>query len=192
MLPGVRLRPRARERDRYPQGHVRLWHVVTRDKFESRGPPFGVLADHCQFYLADLEAHARWIRSHGTDPDLALAGWTTEAVYVHRIGVEPHSLPAGTAREDTMETTLCAHPAEPRAGMEDAEHVVEADIDLPNGDVVIYGIGDDPGRVPHISVAKAATGARVLHPVCAVGRRSPWHRVGTATTSTTPRPAARC
>lgn len=123
----------------------------------------GVLADHHQFFLQDVHAFERWMRSHGTDPDLAPAGWTSEAVSVHRIAVEPHSVAVGTARDDMVETTLCFHPAEPRTGVKDAEHVVEADIELPNGDVVIYGIGDDPGQVPHISVAQGRYRVRVSY-----------------------------
>jgi hypothetical protein len=51
-----------------------------------------VFADYYQFYLQDLHAYLQWMRSHGADPDLPPAGWTSEAVYIHRIGVEPHSL----------------------------------------------------------------------------------------------------
>lgn len=116
-----------------------------------------------QFYLQDLHAHEQWMRSHGTDPGLAPAGWTSEAVYIHRIGVEPHSLAVGTARNDMVETTLSFHPAEPRTRMKDAEHVVEAGIDLPNGDIVIYGPADDPGQKQRISIAPGRYRARVSH-----------------------------
>ena len=122
-----------------------------------------VLADHYQFYLQDLDAHARWMRSHGTDPDLAPAGWTHEAVQIHRIGVEPHSLSVGTARDDMVETTLRIHSTEPKNRAEDAEHVVEADVDLPNGDMVIYGPADDPGQEQHISIAQGRYRVRVSY-----------------------------
>jgi hypothetical protein len=44
-------------------------------------------ADHGQFYVQDLDPYDAWIAEHAVDPDLAPAGWTDEAVYVHRIGV---------------------------------------------------------------------------------------------------------
>ncbi len=50
------------------------------------------------------------------DPDLAPAGWTSEAVHVHRICVEPHSIAVETARDDMVEMRLCFHPAEPQPG----------------------------------------------------------------------------
>ena len=103
------------------------------------------------------------MRSHGTDPDLAPAGWTSEAVYIHWIGVEPHSLAVGTARDDMVEATLHSHRAEPRTEMKNAEHVVEADIDVPNGDVAIYGPGDDPGREQRISIAQGRYRVRVSY-----------------------------
>ena len=36
-----------------------------------------VVADHYQFFLQDLQAYAQWMRSHGTDPDLAPVGPAT-------------------------------------------------------------------------------------------------------------------
>ena len=64
-----------------------------------------------------------------------------------------------------VETTLRVDPAELQTGMKDAEHVVEADIGVATGDVVIYGIGDDPERGQHISVAEGRYRTRVLHPL---------------------------
>jgi hypothetical protein len=62
-----------------------------------------------------------------------------------------------------VETTLRIHPAEPKNRVEDAEHVVEADVDLPNGDMVIYGPADDPGREQHISIAQGRYRVRVSY-----------------------------
>ena len=122
-----------------------------------------VLADHYQFYVQDVHAHVHWGRSHWADPSLAPGGWTKEAVHVHRIGVEPYSIAVGTARNDVVATTLCFHPAEPQTRVEDAEHVVEADLDLPSGDMVIYGPADDPGRDQHISIARGRYRVRVSY-----------------------------
>jgi hypothetical protein len=101
--------------------------------------------------------------SHGADSDLPAGGWTREASQFHRIGVEPHSLSVGTARDDMVETALCIHPADPPSLLEDAEHIVEADIDLPNGDMAIYSVGDDPGQEQHVSLAQGHYRARVSY-----------------------------
>lgn len=113
---------------------------------------FTVVADYSQFYLQDLDAHESWMRSHTADDLTAPAGWTHEAVQIHRIGVQPHSIAVGTARIDLVETTLHFHPAAPTNSFRDAEHVVEADIAVPNGDLAIYSPADDPGQERHINI----------------------------------------
>jgi hypothetical protein len=105
-----------------------------------------VLADHEQFYVQDLDAHGAWMRIRGGDPDLPPAGWSHDAVHLHRIGVEPHSISVGTARSDVVETMLEFHPAAPEPLLGPAEHVVEADLDCPNGVLSVYGPADDPGQ----------------------------------------------
>ena len=98
------------------------------------------------------------MRSHGADPGLAPAGWTEEAVYGHRIGAEPYSLAIGTARRDNVEILLRICPRAPAADLEAAEHVVEADLGLPGGDLAICAAGDDLGQERHVRVAAAVTG----------------------------------
>jgi hypothetical protein len=122
---------------------------------------FTVVAEYCQFYLADLQAHEQWMRLHAADPDLSPGGWTREAAQFHLIGVEPHSLSVGTARDDMVETMLRIHPAEPGSRAEDAEHIVEADIDLPNGNIAIYSVADDPSQERRISLAQGRYRVRV-------------------------------
>jgi hypothetical protein len=124
---------------------------------------FTVVAEYCQFYLADLQAHDQWMRSHWADPDLSPGGWTREASHFHRIAVEPHSLSVGTARYDMVETMLRIHPADPHSRVEDAEHIVEADIDLPNGEMAIYSVADDPDPERHISLAQGRYRVRVSY-----------------------------
>lgn len=128
---------------------------------------FTVLADHGQFYPQDLDAHAVWMRAHADDDLRAPAGWTEKAVDIHRIGVQPHSIAVGTARSDVVETTLLVHPAAPMASLEEAEHVVEADIGLPTGDLAIYGPADDPGQERHVNVAAGHYRVRVSYVPCA-------------------------
>lgn len=124
---------------------------------------FTVFADYYQFYLQDLQAYSQWLGSHGTDPDLPPAGWTRQAVHIYRIGVEPHSLSVGTARNDRVTATLRVHSAEPPAWAKDAEHIVEADLDVPNGDVAVYGPTDNPDREAHISIAPGLYRVRVSY-----------------------------
>ncbi|MEV4571506.1 hypothetical protein AB0K12_47830 [Nonomuraea sp. NPDC049419] len=122
---------------------------------------FAVLADYGQFYLQDLDAHAAWMRSHADSG--APAGWTEEAVNSDRISVQPHSIAVGTARSDVVETTVHVHSTTPTANLEEAEHVVEADIELPNGDLAIYGPADDPGQERHIHLEAGRYRVRVSY-----------------------------
>ncbi|WP_242887765.1 hypothetical protein [Actinomadura litoris] len=124
---------------------------------------FFVLADHGQFFLQDLDAHGIWMRAHGTDPALVPAGWTQEADQIHRIGIEPHSIALGTARSDVVEAMVCVHLTAPVADLEDAEHVVEADLGLPNGDLAVYGPADDVGTERRIQVGPGRYRTRVSY-----------------------------
>jgi hypothetical protein len=159
-------RPRAgdghagRSTRRWLHGIGNVWQVHPESQGASR---FAVLADHYQFYLQDLDAHMQWMRSDGIDPVLTAAGWTREASQFHRVAVEPHSLSVGTARDDTVETTLRIHLNEPHSRAQDAEHIVEADIDLPNGDIAIYGPADDPAHEQHVSIPPGLHRARVSY-----------------------------
>ena len=122
-----------------------------------------VFADYYQFYLQDLQAYLEWLGSQGTDPDLPPAGWTSEAVDIHRIGVEPNSLSVGTARNDWVEAVLRFHPGEPHAWATGAQHVVEADLDVPNGDLAVYGPTVDPDHGHHISITRGRYRVRVSY-----------------------------
>ena len=122
-----------------------------------------VFADYCQFFLQDLKAHGIWMRSPGADPALAPAGWTEEAVYGHRIGVELYSLAIGTARRDIVEISLRVCPSAPAADLDGAAHVVEADLGLPGGDLAVCGVADDPGEEHHVRVAAGSYRVRVSY-----------------------------
>jgi hypothetical protein len=65
-----------------------------------------------QFYVQDADAHDHAMRAGAAmDPDRPAGGWTDDAVQVHRIGLEPHSISVGTARQDLVETVLAVHTA---------------------------------------------------------------------------------
>ena len=80
-------------------------------------------------------------------------------MYGHRIGVEPHSLAAGTARRDIAEVSVRIHPSAPAASLDGAEHVVEADLGLPGGDLAICG----PADVSVKSSMSASRQAAIAH-----------------------------
>ncbi|AGL17414.1 hypothetical protein [Actinoplanes sp. N902-109] len=111
-----------------------------------------VLAGYGQFYLQDPEAHnAAMNAGAATDPARPAGGWTAEAVRLHRIGLEPHSISVGTARPDFVETTLTVHATAP-ATVPEAVHVVEADLEVVTGAVLVVGCTEppDPARALHV------------------------------------------
>lgn len=123
---------------------------------------FTIDADHGQFYVQDLEPRGVWIREHGMDPELPSAGWTYDSVQVHRIGVEPHSISVGTARDDLVESLLTVHASAPMAET-GAEHIVEADLDAPTSHLAIYSPSLDPGDGPRVVVPNGLLRIRVSY-----------------------------
>lgn len=123
---------------------------------------FLIDADHGQFYVQDLEPYDAWMAEHAMDPDLPPAGWTDEAVHVHRIGLEPHSISVGTARDDTVESLITVHESPPMTEPT-AEHIVEADLDAPTGRLAISSPGVLPEDGPAISVPKGLLRVRVSY-----------------------------
>jgi hypothetical protein len=101
---------------------------------------FVIDADHGQFYVQDLVMYDAWISVHAMDPDLPPAGWTDDAVHIHRIGVEPHSISIGTARDDLVESLIEVHESAPLPDPA-AEHIVEVDLDVPNGELAMSSPG---------------------------------------------------
>ncbi|MGW5612049.1 hypothetical protein ACWEWI_39690 [Streptomyces sp. NPDC003753] len=123
---------------------------------------FVIDADHGQFYVQDLAPYDAWIAEHATDPTLAPAGWTKEAVYVHRIGVEPHSISVGTARDDMVESLITVHPSAPTTDPT-AEHIVECDLDAPTGQLTMSSPGTDPEDGPSLAVPAGMLRVRVSY-----------------------------
>ncbi|MFD5813985.1 hypothetical protein [Streptomyces sp. NPDC127038] len=123
---------------------------------------FLIDADHGQFYVQDLDPYDAWMGDDATDRDLPPAGWTEEAVFVHRIGVEPHSISVGTARDDMVESLITVHASAPTVEPT-AEHVVEADLDAPTGRLALYSPGVLPEDGPAVTVPAGRLRARVSY-----------------------------
>lgn len=120
-------------------------------------------AEYAQFYLQDPDAHDRAMRAGAAmDPDRPAGGWTEDAVQVPRIGLEPHSISVGTAREDLVETVLAIHTSPPRLTT-NAEHVVEADLDVPTGMASIVGCTQPPKSEDTLTVPPGRYRARVSY-----------------------------
>lgn len=119
-------------------------------------------ADHGQFYVQDLEPYDAWMRVHAMDPDLPPAGWTEEAVQIHRIEIELHSIAVGTARDDIVESLITVHPSAP-AIEPIAEHIVEADLDAPTGRLTMSSPGVDPADGPSMTVPPGLLRVRVSY-----------------------------
>ncbi|MBS2531623.1 hypothetical protein KGQ20_02435 [Catenulispora sp. NF23] len=122
---------------------------------------FLIDADHGQFYVQDLDPYEVWLEDHGFDPQPA-GGWTDDALTVHRIGLEPHSISVGTARDDLVEAQIIVHTSAPALDSA-AVHIVEADLDAPTGHLAVSSPGVDPADGPSIVVPAGLLRARVSY-----------------------------
>lgn len=126
---------------------------------------FLIDADHGQFYVQDLDPYDEWMAEHAIDPDLPPAGWTEEAVHIHRVGVEPHSISVGTARDDMVDALINVHASAPTTDPS-AEHIVETDLDTPTGKISMSSPGVDPADGPNLTVPAGLLRARVSYVPC--------------------------
>ena len=88
------------------------------------------------------------------------SGWTSLAVDSHRIGAEPGGVAIATARSELVESSVTLAPSAP-AMAPDAEHVVEADLPVPSGKLVISGPADYPSQEKFFAVLPGLYRARV-------------------------------
>jgi hypothetical protein len=116
-----------------------------------------------QIYVQDVDAHDRVMRAGAAmDPDRPAGGWTDDAVYLYRIGLEPHSISLGPAHADLVETLLAVHAGPPHLS-EQAEHVAEADLDIPTGVVSIVGCAQPPKPEHTLAMAPGLNRTRVSY-----------------------------
>jgi hypothetical protein len=123
---------------------------------------FLIDADHGQFYVQDLDRYDVWVADHGFDPERPAAGWTDDAVMIHRIGLEPHSIAVGTARDDLVEAQITVHASAPVLESA-AVHIVEADLDAPTGQLAVSSPGVDPADGPSMAVPAGLLRARISY-----------------------------
>ncbi|KDN19947.1 hypothetical protein [Amycolatopsis rifamycinica] len=90
------------------------------------------------------------------------SGWTPVAVEFHRIGAEPGGIAIATARSDVVESSVELLPSPPPVDSS-AEHVVEADLPVPSGRLVISGPADYPSQEKFFSVLPGLYRARVSY-----------------------------
>lgn len=103
---------------------------------DRRGQVFEPYADHLQFVLEDAEAES------------GIGDTWAEAPEAWRISPERHVVAVGTARYDYVPVVLkLLNSPPPDSSFEDADHVVEADLDLPSGKLAIHGGTQLPGEV---------------------------------------------
>ncbi|WP_370972763.1 hypothetical protein [Amycolatopsis sp. cg9] len=108
-----------------------------------------VHADQRQFSLRDSASR------------LTGSGWTPAALD-HRIASEAGGIAIVTARSDIVESSVTLLPSAPSL-LSDAEHVVEADLPVPSGKVVISGPADYPSQEKFFSVLPGLYRARVSY-----------------------------
>lgn len=89
------------------------------------------------------------------------SGWTDSALD-HRIGAEPGGVAIATARSDVVESSVTVFVAAP-AVLAEAEHVVEADLPVPSGKIVISGPADYPWQEKFLSVPPGRYRVRVSY-----------------------------
>jgi hypothetical protein len=99
------------------------------------------------------------VRDSGTRLDGS--GWTALAVD-HRIGAEPGGLAIATARSDLVESSVTV-VASPPPVLGEAEHVVEADLPVPSGKLVISGPADYPSQEKFLPLDPGLYRARVSY-----------------------------
>ncbi|SFW89976.1 hypothetical protein [Amycolatopsis australiensis] len=90
------------------------------------------------------------------------SGWTPAAVELHRIGVESGGIAIATARSDLVESSLTVLSSAPPV-LAGAEHVVEADLAVPSGSLVVSGPADYPSQEQVLRVEPGRYRARVSY-----------------------------
>jgi hypothetical protein len=112
-----------------------------------------LFADYFQFYLQD------------DDISLGNLGnaWGHDAVERLRIAVVPNTIGVGTARNDTVPVDIEVFEERPPIELEAWEHVVEADLEVQTGRIVVAGCTDYFADAARLTVPPGLYRARVLY-----------------------------
>ncbi|MDK4705855.1 MULTISPECIES: hypothetical protein [unclassified Rhizobium] len=107
-----------------------------------------LFADYFQIYLRD-EAH----------PDLPED--YTEEVIARRLAVGPNAIILHTARNTAVPVQIEWHDQRPATDLDIYQHVAEATLDCPSGQLVLAGLTDYEPDAPRLAVKAGLLGIRV-------------------------------
>lgn len=121
-------------------------------------PRYTLFADYFQFYVQDEDAKG----------DLSDA-WTDQAV-ADLIALAPGTIGVGTVRNMDVPVEVEFLASEPELALNSWDHVVDCDIDIPSGKLVVAGCTDYFPDAARIQTAPGHYRARVLY--CGLGTLS--------------------
>jgi len=114
---------------------------------------FELFADYFQFYLQDDDINV------GNVSD----AWTPDATQRLRIAVVPSAIAVGTARNDTVSVDVEVLNTSPSMEIDAWEHVVEADLAIQTGRIVVAGCTDYFPGAARLNVPSGVYRVRVLY-----------------------------
>lgn len=109
-------------------------------------------ASHMSIFLSDRECQT----------DVDYSGWHDPDVNLRRALVTPFELQIATARYDVVPVHLRVLSGPPRLEP-DAAHIVEADLQIPSGKLVLHTVDDDWDTVPDIPVLPGRYRVRITY-----------------------------
>ena len=94
--------------------------------------------------------------------DVDYSGWGHRDVTLQRVLVTPFELQIATARYDVVPVHLRVL-SEPPSVEPDAEHVVDVDLQVPSGRLVLHTVSDDWDAVPDMAVTPGLYRVRITY-----------------------------
>lgn len=120
---------------------------VLREQLELR--PY---ASHTSVFLSDDEATS----------EVDYGAWQEPVTQLRRVLVSPFELQVTTARYDTVPFMVRVWDSNP-AQAQNASHVIEADLQIPSGVLVIHGAVEEYSAAPRIAVPAGRYRVRVSY-----------------------------